>query len=99
MIRLHYGMAVDILFLAFGVLLWEIVSLVGSLHSDVKPAKYKVLATGYILPLSESCPPAMYELMRQCLERVPDNRPSFKEVLSTLNNMDVNKGVYVFTHA
>lgn len=92
-------MAVDFPFLAFGVLLWEIVSLGGSLYSDVKPDKYEVLATGYILPLSESCPPAMYELMKQCWERVPDNRPSFKEVSSTLNNMDVKKGVYVFTHA
>ena len=59
---------------------------------------YELLETGYRMPSPEGCPPAVYELMKQCWQWVPENRPSAKEVSATLNNMDVSKGVYIASH-
>jgi len=59
---------------------------------------YELLETGYRMPSPEDCPPAVYELMKQCWQWVPESRPSVKEVSATLNNMDVSKGVYIASH-
>ena len=97
MIGLHYNCLFH--FIEFGVLLWEIESLGLSPYPGVRPqALYGVLEAGYRMPPPEGCPPAVYRLMRQCWEWEPENRPSFKEVFATLNNMDATIGMYIHSH-
>ncbi|CAG7702927.1 unnamed protein product [Allacma fusca] len=66
---------------SFGVLLWEIYSFgrvpYPRIHlSDV----LKKVEHGYIMDAPDSCPPAVYELMKKAWHLNPDLRPSFFEV-------------------
>ena len=57
---------------------------------------YELLETGYRMQCPEGCPPAIYDLMRQCWEWASENRPSFKDISDQLNSMsDINEGMPV----
>ena len=55
---------------------------------------YELLESGYRMPRPEGCPQAMYDMMQQCWQWAPEDRPSFKIVSDTLNGMsDINEGI------
>jgi c-src tyrosine kinase len=41
---------------------------------------------GYRMEAPEGCPPEIYNVMKQAWELNPENRPTFKAVLHTLDN-------------
>lgn len=79
---------------AFGVLLWELATYGMSPYPGIELAQvYELLETGYRMQCPEGCPPAIYELMRQCWCWDVQDRPSFKDVSNMLNSMsDINEG-------
>ncbi|CAG2171623.1 unnamed protein product, partial [Oppiella nova] len=61
---------------AYGVLLWEIFSFAlqpyyGMTHEEV----VKYVKEGNVLVCPDSCPPAIYQLMKMCWNKKPNNRP------------------------
>ena len=55
---------------------------------------HELLESGYQMPRPEGCPQAMYDMMRQCWQWEPEDRPSFKILSDTLNGMsDINEGI------
>lgn len=60
---------------------------------------YELLESGYRMQRPEGCPPPVYEMMRECWEWAPEDRPSFKVLSTTLNGMsDINEGQYLHIH-
>ncbi|XP_053373169.1 uncharacterized protein LOC123532025 [Mercenaria mercenaria] len=75
---------------SFGVVLWEIFSFgespYGSIRGRELPAKLK---GGYRLPKPEQCDDKWYGVMKQTWSEDPKNRPSFKEIRNSLDEIFV----------
>lgn len=48
---------------------------------------YHMLEKGYRMECPPGCPPKVYELMRQCWQWSAMDRPTFKEIHHSLENM------------
>ncbi|XP_014292361.1 tyrosine-protein kinase Abl isoform X2 [Halyomorpha halys] len=73
---------------AFGILLWEIATYGMSPYPGVDLTEvYHMLEKGYRMECPPGCPPKIYELMRQCWQWEPLDRPSFQEIHHALENM------------
>lgn len=48
---------------------------------------YHMLEKGYRMECPPGCPPKVYELMRQCWQWAAADRPTFKEIHHSLENM------------
>ncbi|XP_043835779.1 LOW QUALITY PROTEIN: macrophage-stimulating protein receptor [Dromiciops gliroides] len=63
---------------SFGVLLWELLTRGASPYPNIDPFDIThFLAQGRRLPQPEYCPDALYEVMLQCWDPVPTERPAF----------------------
>ncbi|XP_066592352.1 tyrosine-protein kinase Abl isoform X2 [Prorops nasuta] len=73
---------------AFGILLWEIATYGMSPYPGVDLTDvYHMLEKGYRMECPPGCPPKVYELMRQCWQWSALDRPTFKEIHHSLENM------------
>ncbi|XP_035738058.1 tyrosine-protein kinase Abl-like isoform X1 [Vespa mandarinia] len=73
---------------AFGILLWEIATYGMSPYPGVDLTDvYHMLEKGYRMECPPGCPPKVYELMRQCWQWSAVERPTFKEIHHSLENM------------
>ncbi|CAD6239979.1 GSCOCG00002450001-RA-CDS [Cotesia congregata] len=73
---------------AFGILLWEIATYGMSPYPGVDLTDvYHMLEKGYRMECPPGCPPKVYELMRQCWQWSAIERPTFKEIHHSLENM------------
>ena len=79
--------------IGFGVLLWELFTHGLEPYPGIKYQMRDLLSVGYRMESPDDCPTRVYDLMRHCWENESDNRPTFSEVLVTLNSMsDFNEG-------
>ncbi|XP_064604684.1 protein draper-like [Liolophura sinensis] len=84
---------------AFGVLLWEVATLGGTPYADIESKQlYDMLLDGYRLPKPPGCDNALYELMYQCWMEVPEDRPTFSELCTRLEQMMEDRQVYMNLH-
>lgn len=73
---------------SFGILLWEIYSFGRVPYPRIPLADVVMhIERGYRMEAPEGCPAEIYALMKQAWEMNPENRPTFNEVLSKLNNL------------
>ncbi|XP_073974449.1 tyrosine-protein kinase Abl isoform X2 [Rhodnius prolixus] len=73
---------------AFGILLWEIATYGMSPYPGVDLTEvYHMLEKGYRMECPPGCPPKIYDLMRQCWQWEPQDRPTFQEIHHALENM------------
>uniref|UniRef100_A0A8C1NNM6 receptor protein-tyrosine kinase n=1 Tax=Cyprinus carpio TaxID=7962 RepID=A0A8C1NNM6_CYPCA len=83
---------------SYGVLLWEVVSLGGTPYCGITCAElYEKLPQGYRLEKPLNCDDEVYELMKQCWKEKPYERPSFAQILRSLNRMLEERKTYVNT--
>ncbi|KAJ8285230.1 hypothetical protein GJAV_G00024450 [Gymnothorax javanicus] len=83
---------------SYGVLLWEVVSLGGTPYCGMTCAElYEKLPQGYRLEKPLNCDDEVYDLMRQCWREKPHERPSFAQILLSLNRMLEERKTYVNT--
>ena len=76
------------------MLLWELFTHGLEPYPGVKSSQVdmeNLLRTGYRMESPEDCPPRVYDLMRHCWEHEPENRPTFNEILITLNSISEGK--------
>ena len=75
------------------MLLWELATYGMSPYPGAELAQvYELLESGYRMQNPEGCPSAVYNLMTQCWEWLPEDRPSFAELSKILNGLsDVNE--------
>lgn len=73
---------------AFGICLWEIATLGATPYPGMD--LYIVLEKlehGYRMPRPQGCPPEVYQLMRDCWQQDPRQRPAFKQIVARLQSM------------
>ncbi|XP_071799993.1 tyrosine-protein kinase receptor Tie-1-like [Asterias amurensis] len=73
---------------SFGILLWEIATLGGTPYPGIKTQflTYR-LQNGYRMPKPGNSDAKIYNLMLKCWQDNPDDRPSFKKLVSVLKKM------------
>ncbi|KAL3871697.1 hypothetical protein ACJMK2_039681 [Sinanodonta woodiana] len=73
---------------AFGVLLWELATYGMSPYPGVDLTEvYHLLERGYRMERPQGCPAHVYQLMMRCWQWDPKERPTFQEILQSLENM------------
>ncbi|KAL9987753.1 hypothetical protein ACROYT_G002109 [Oculina patagonica] len=73
---------------SFGVLLWELSTMGGIPYPGVSNNRlYNLLKTGYRMEKPDMCTDEIYAVMLDCWKEDPDERPSFKQLISTLETM------------
>ena len=76
--------------IAFGVLLWELFTHGSMPYPGVRNSEMRdLLSEGYRIESPEDCPPRMHDLMIHCWEEESENRPTFHEILVTLNSSSI----------
>lgn len=73
---------------AFGVLLWELVTLGGTPYPTINNRELlRLLKTGYRMEKPEICNDEIYEIMTHCWMESPDDRPNFTQIRERLEVM------------
>ncbi|XP_013389153.1 fibroblast growth factor receptor 3 isoform X4 [Lingula anatina] len=71
---------------AYGVLLWEIVTLGSSPYPGMSAKQVMEAVTeGYRMPQPPHCSLGMYIIMLSCWEEVPSSRSTFKDIVNSLD--------------
>ncbi|CAH8842263.1 unnamed protein product [Trichobilharzia szidati] len=79
---------------AFGVLLWEIATYGKTPYPGVELQDvYVLLERGTRMLRPEGCPEQVYELMLQCWQWHPEQRPPFSDILNQLESMSTNSSI------
>jgi len=76
---------------SFGVVLWEIFSYGQIPYPELsnKQAKDQVVS-GVVLSKPDDCPDEIYNLMKKCWKKDPNERPNFFELQTTLANKEIS---------
>ncbi|XP_068109055.1 macrophage-stimulating protein receptor [Hyperolius riggenbachi] len=73
---------------SFGVLLWELMTRGAPPYPDVDPYDItRYLFRGRRLPQPEFCPDPLYTLMLQCWSPHPDERPTFTQLVTEMEDI------------
>ncbi|XP_013389016.1 fibroblast growth factor receptor 3-like [Lingula anatina] len=71
---------------AYGVLLWEIVTLGFSPYPGMSARQVmEAITEGYRMPQPPHCSQDMYTIMLSCWEEVPSSRSTFKDIVTSLD--------------
>ncbi|XP_033636449.1 tyrosine-protein kinase receptor Tie-1-like isoform X3 [Asterias rubens] len=82
---------------SYGILLWEIATLGGTPYAGIKTNFIASrLERGYRMPKPINCGEKTYDLMTQCWQEDPGDRPSFTKLVSTLMTMTTGNTDQVF---
>ncbi|XP_014669815.1 PREDICTED: tyrosine-protein kinase RYK-like [Priapulus caudatus] len=81
---------------AFGVLLWELMTLGQQPYPDVDPFEMaQYLREGYRLSQPINCPDELFAVMACCWALCPDDRPKFTQLLQCLQDFYAHLGRYI----
>ncbi|XP_078508908.1 fibroblast growth factor receptor 4 isoform X1 [Lissotriton helveticus] len=73
---------------SFGVLTWEIFTLGGSPYPGIPVEElFKLLREGHRMDKPSNCTHELYMLMRECWHAAPSQRPTFKQLVETLDRI------------
>lgn len=97
----HYVSKSDVW--SFGVLLWEMCALGGTPYSDVSSSEVPArVMRGLRLPHLAYVGDELYQLMLQCWQLDLDERPTFQEIITVLENilegMELNFSMFTYFH-
>ena len=81
---------------SYGVVLWELIT--GEIPFkgiEEFQIAFLVVEREQRLPIPQGCPQVLSKLMTLCWQTDPKSRPTFKQILSTLDQIDLD-GLYLF---
>ncbi|XP_066298935.1 fibroblast growth factor receptor 3-like [Branchiostoma lanceolatum] len=80
---------------SFGILLWEIITMGKKPYGRMTGKELmKLLPDGYRLEKPALCPQDVYDVMKSCWETLPENRPTFPQLKTTLDRISQNYKTY-----
>eukprot|EP00795_Rhopilema_esculentum_P014058 gene14058-5043_t len=81
---------------AFGIVIWEICTLGGYPYPSTADSEImRFLLSGKRLEKPENCTDKIYQIMRSCWMHFPADRPTFKELHESLDDMNKDESSYV----
>ncbi|XP_076339966.1 tyrosine-protein kinase RYK-like isoform X2 [Tachypleus tridentatus] len=81
---------------SFGVTLWELMTLGEQPYVEIDPFEMAAsLRDGYRLSQPINCPDKLYRLMAFCWTAMPEERPTFNQLLSYLQDFHTALGCYI----
>ncbi|GLV43124.1 Derailed 2 [Carabus blaptoides fortunei] len=81
---------------SFGVLLWELTTLAQQPYSEIDPFEMSVyLMEGYRLAQPVNCPDELFAVMACCWLAIPEERPTFVQLLAFLQDFYTALGRYI----
>ncbi|XP_071800226.1 tyrosine-protein kinase receptor Tie-1-like [Asterias amurensis] len=82
---------------SYGILLWEIATVGGTPYPGIQTGVLRSkLKTGYRMPKPTNCDIKIYDLMLKCWQEKPEERPSFKKIVSVLTTMNENQDDQIY---
>ena len=76
---------------SYGVVLWELITgEVPFKGIEEFQIAFLIVERDHRLPIPNGCPPVLSSLMQICWQRDPKDRPTFKDILATLDKIDVD---------
>ncbi|CAH1792009.1 unnamed protein product, partial [Owenia fusiformis] len=73
---------------SFGIVLFEIITMGGTPYPTIANKDLlKELKRGYRIEKTENCPDALYDIMMQCWEENPEDRPTFADLKESLDEL------------
>ncbi|XP_038614560.1 ephrin type-A receptor 10 [Tachyglossus aculeatus] len=82
----HFSSASDVW--SFGVVMWEVMSFGERPYWDMSSQDVvKAIEDGFRLPAPRTCPSPLHELMLDCWQRDPNERPKFLQIYTLLSKM------------
>ena len=74
---------------AYGVLLWEIMTLGDNPYPSVQmETLHELLKSGHRMECPCECPSEVYQIMRECWHSNPVLRPNFTNLIQNINQLD-----------
>ncbi|XP_033638273.1 tyrosine-protein kinase RYK-like [Asterias rubens] len=81
---------------AFGILIWELVTLGQTPYADLDPFEMaSYLKSGYRMPQPQNCPDELFSLMACCWALLPTDRPKFTQLCAALTDFHRALGIYI----
>ncbi|XP_078379646.1 uncharacterized protein LOC144662658 [Oculina patagonica] len=81
---------------SYGVLLYEILTVGGSPYPGIKAREIaRKLQEGFRMPKPKHVDSKLYQIMLNCWEKNPSDRPTFAKLKETMKDMDRNHRTYV----
>uniref|UniRef100_F7AP69 Ephrin type-A receptor 10 n=1 Tax=Ornithorhynchus anatinus TaxID=9258 RepID=F7AP69_ORNAN len=82
----HFSSASDVW--SFGVVMWEVMSFGERPYWDMSSQDVvKAIEDGFRLPAPRTCPGPLHQLMLDCWQRDPNERPKFLQIYALLSKM------------
>ncbi|XP_070536963.1 fibroblast growth factor receptor 4-like [Ptychodera flava] len=73
---------------SYGVVLWEIVTLASTPYGKWQASEVvRKIKDGYRLPKPNHCSNTFYQVMKNCWQQKPKERPTFSDICSTVGNI------------
>ncbi|XP_033627918.1 fibroblast growth factor receptor 2-like isoform X3 [Asterias rubens] len=82
---------------SYGILLWEIATVGGTPYPGIQTGVLaSKLKNGYRMPKPINCDVKIYDVMLKCWREKPNERPSFKNIVSVLTTMTENQDDQIY---
>ncbi|XP_055866461.1 myoblast growth factor receptor egl-15-like isoform X2 [Biomphalaria glabrata] len=81
---------------SYGIVLWEILHFGTTPYPTMGPHEVvESVQNGFRMPKPQHCSSELYELLLRCWHTIPEERPSYQEILEVLSHLVVNADVHI----
>ncbi|KAH9519038.1 Tyrosine kinase receptor Cad96Ca [Bulinus truncatus] len=81
---------------SYGIVVWEILHFGTTPYPTMGPHEVmESVQNGFRMPKPQHCSSELYELLLRCWHTIPEERPSYQEILEVLSHLVVNADVHI----
>ncbi|GFS10415.1 tyrosine kinase receptor Cad96Ca [Elysia marginata] len=81
---------------SYGIVVWEILHFGTTPYPTMGPHEVmESVQTGFRMPKPQHCSSELYEVLLRCWHTIPEERPSYQEILEVLSHLVVNADTHI----